>query len=63
MKPQPLVPLPLENLEPHTPQLSQLISQWQKLWLLSHNRQKRLEEHEQRLKEVILFRDVNVPVS
>uniref|UniRef100_A0AAR2M287 Microtubule actin crosslinking factor 1b n=1 Tax=Pygocentrus nattereri TaxID=42514 RepID=A0AAR2M287_PYGNA len=54
-KPQASVPLPLERLEPHTPQLSQLISQWQKLWLLSHNRQKRLEEHQQKLRELEEF--------
>ncbi|KAI4904060.1 hypothetical protein NFI96_033881 [Prochilodus magdalenae] len=55
MKPQTSVPIPLERLEPHTPQLSQLISQWQKLWLLSHNRQKKLEEHQQRLRELEEF--------
>ncbi|XP_026857479.2 microtubule-actin cross-linking factor 1, isoforms 1/2/3/5 [Electrophorus electricus] len=55
LKPQAPVPLPLEKLEPHTPQLSQLISQWQKLWLLAHCRQNRLDEHQQRLRELEEF--------
>ncbi|XP_062848378.1 microtubule-actin cross-linking factor 1, isoforms 6/7, partial [Trichomycterus rosablanca] len=54
-KPQTTVPLPLQNLEPHTPQLSQLVSQWQKLWVLTHSRQNRLEEHQQRLRELEEF--------
>lgn len=52
LKMQPAVPVPLEHLEPHTPELSQLISQWQKLWLLAVARQKHLEQHQQALKEV-----------
>lgn len=54
---QPAAPVPLEHLEPHSPELSQLISQWQKLWLLAVARQKHLEQHLQALKEVnmILF--------
>uniref|UniRef100_A0A8B9L227 Microtubule actin crosslinking factor 1b n=1 Tax=Astyanax mexicanus TaxID=7994 RepID=A0A8B9L227_ASTMX len=55
LKPQTSVPLPLENLEPHTPQLCQLVSQWQKLWVLAHNRQKKLDEHQQRLRELEEF--------
>ncbi|XP_058251804.1 microtubule-actin cross-linking factor 1, isoforms 6/7 isoform X1 [Hemibagrus wyckioides] len=47
--------LPLERLEPHTPQLCQLVSQWQKLWVQAHSRQTRLEEHQQRLKELEEF--------
>ncbi|XP_076827738.1 microtubule-actin cross-linking factor 1, isoforms 6/7 [Brachyhypopomus gauderio] len=55
LKPQAPVPLPLDKLDPHTPQLSQLISQWQKLWLLAHSRQSRLEEQQQRLRELEEF--------
>lgn len=51
---QPAVPIPLEHLDPHTPELSQLVSQWQKLWLLAVARQKCLEQHQQALKEVSL---------
>lgn len=47
------VSLPLERLEPHTPELCQLVSQWQKLWVQAHSRQTKLEEHQQRLREVI----------
>ncbi|KAL0173277.1 hypothetical protein M9458_033588, partial [Cirrhinus mrigala] len=46
-KPPPTVPLPLEKLDPQTPMM--------KLWLLAHNRQSRLEEHLQRLKELEEF--------
>lgn len=52
-KSQTSVSLPLERLEPHTPQLCQLVSQWQKLWVQAHSRQARLDEHQQRLREVI----------
>lgn len=53
---QPAVQVPLEHLEPHSPELGQLISQWQKLWLLAVARQKHLEQHQQALKEVpVLF--------
>uniref|UniRef100_A0AAQ5YIY1 Microtubule actin crosslinking factor 1b n=1 Tax=Amphiprion ocellaris TaxID=80972 RepID=A0AAQ5YIY1_AMPOC len=38
-----------------TPQLSQLVSQWQKLWLLATARQNRLEQHLQMLKEMEEF--------
>ncbi|XP_053083867.1 microtubule-actin cross-linking factor 1, isoforms 6/7 isoform X3 [Pangasianodon hypophthalmus] len=54
-KSQTSVSLPLERLEPHTPQLCQLVSQWQKLWVEAHSRQNRLEEHQQRLKELEEF--------
>uniref|UniRef100_A0A6Q2Y549 EF-hand domain-containing protein n=1 Tax=Esox lucius TaxID=8010 RepID=A0A6Q2Y549_ESOLU len=50
-----LVHLPLNNLEPQTPQLYQLISHWQKLWLLALARQGHLEQHDQRLREVEEF--------
>lgn len=57
LKLQPAAPLPLEHLDPHTPELSQLVSQWQKLWLLAVARQKHLEQHQQALKEVnVLFK-------
>lgn len=49
------VQVPLEHLEPHSPELGQLISQWQKLWLLAVARQKHLEQHLQALKEVPLL--------
>ncbi|XP_077577043.1 microtubule-actin cross-linking factor 1, isoforms 6/7 isoform X1 [Stigmatopora nigra] len=55
LKLQPPAPLPLEHLNPHTPQLSQLINQWQKLWLLAQARQKHLEQHRQKLKELEEF--------
>lgn len=55
LKMQPAVPIPLEHLEPHSPELSQLISQWQKLWLLAVARQKHLEQHQQALKEVLVL--------
>ncbi|XP_053539137.1 microtubule-actin cross-linking factor 1, isoforms 6/7 [Ictalurus punctatus] len=54
-KSQTSVTLPLERLEPQTPQLCQLISGWQKLWVQAHSRQSRLEEHQQRLREVEEF--------
>ncbi|KAI2655805.1 Microtubule-actin cross-linking factor 1 [Labeo rohita] len=54
-KPPPSVPLPLEKLDPQTPMMCQLVSQWRKLWLLAHSRQSRLEEHLQRLKELEEF--------
>lgn len=55
MKLQAAIPVPLEHLDPQTPQLSQLVSEWQKLWLLSVARQNRLEQHQQMLKEVIVL--------
>ncbi|KAM9488562.1 microtubule-actin cross-linking factor 1, isoforms 6/7 [Clarias gariepinus] len=55
IKSQTSVSLPLERLEPHTPQLCQLVSQWQKLWVQAHSRQTRLEEHQQRLRELEEF--------
>nr|XP_046254861.1 microtubule-actin cross-linking factor 1 [Scatophagus argus]XP_046254862.1 microtubule-actin cross-linking factor 1 [Scatophagus argus] len=55
LKMQPTVPVPLEHLDPHTPELSQLVSQWQKLWLLAVARQKHLEQHQQALKEMEEF--------
>ncbi|XP_077061585.1 microtubule-actin cross-linking factor 1, isoforms 6/7 [Siphateles boraxobius] len=54
-KPQLSVPLPLDKLDPQTPIMCQLVSHWQKLWLLAHGRQSRLEEHLQRLKELEEF--------
>ncbi|XP_023266298.1 microtubule-actin cross-linking factor 1-like [Seriola lalandi dorsalis] len=55
LKMQPVVPIPLEHLDPQTPQLCQLVSQWQKLWLLAMARQNRLEQHQQTLKEMEEF--------
>ncbi|XP_068179682.1 microtubule-actin cross-linking factor 1, isoforms 6/7 [Antennarius striatus] len=48
-------PVPLGDLEPHTPELIQMVSQWQKLWLLAMARQKQLEQHHQALKEMEEF--------
>ncbi|XP_061632171.1 microtubule-actin cross-linking factor 1, isoforms 6/7 isoform X2 [Phyllopteryx taeniolatus] len=55
LKLQPPAALPLEHLDPQTPPLSQLVSQWQKLWLLALARQKHLEQHRQKLKEIEEF--------
>ncbi|XP_034730396.1 microtubule-actin cross-linking factor 1, isoforms 1/2/3/5 isoform X1 [Etheostoma cragini] len=55
LKLQPAVPVPLEHLDPQTPELSQLVSQWQKLWLLAVARQTRLEQQQQTLKEMEEF--------
>ncbi|XP_075952559.1 microtubule-actin cross-linking factor 1, isoforms 6/7 [Anarhichas minor] len=55
LKLQPAVPIPLEHLDPQTPKLGQLVSQWQKLWLLAVARQSRLEQHQQTLKEMEEF--------
>nr|XP_043889530.1 microtubule-actin cross-linking factor 1, isoforms 1/2/3/5 isoform X1 [Solea senegalensis]XP_043889531.1 microtubule-actin cross-linking factor 1, isoforms 1/2/3/5 isoform X1 [Solea senegalensis] len=52
---QPALPVPLEHLDPQTPQLCQLVSQWQKLWLLAIARQSRLEQQQQTLKEMEEF--------
>ena len=49
---QPTPPLPLEHLDPQTPLLSQLVGQWQKLWLLAQSRQGHLDQHQQSLREV-----------
>ncbi|KAF7666344.1 hypothetical protein LDENG_00111010 [Lucifuga dentata] len=54
-KMQPAALVPLEHLDPQTPQLSQLVSHWQKLWLLAAARQNRLEQHQQALKELEEF--------
>ncbi|XP_059195507.1 microtubule-actin cross-linking factor 1, isoforms 6/7 isoform X2 [Centropristis striata] len=55
LKMQPVIPVPLEHLDPQTPELSQLVSQWQKLWLLAVARQSRLEQQQQTLKEMEEF--------
>ncbi|KAM8869604.1 microtubule-actin cross-linking factor 1, isoforms 6/7 isoform 1-T2 [Spinachia spinachia] len=55
LKLQPVVPIPLEHLDPQTPKLGQLVSQWQKLWLLAVARQNRLEQQQQTLKEMEEF--------
>uniref|UniRef100_A0A8C5ENA1 Microtubule-actin cross-linking factor 1-like n=1 Tax=Gouania willdenowi TaxID=441366 RepID=A0A8C5ENA1_GOUWI len=52
---QPVTPIPLEHLDPQSPQHSQLISQWQKLWLLATARQNQLDQHLQMLKEMEEF--------
>ncbi|XP_060907151.1 microtubule-actin cross-linking factor 1, isoforms 6/7 isoform X1 [Labrus mixtus] len=55
LKLPPIVPVPLEHLDPQTPELSQLVRQWQKVWLLAVARQTRLEQHQQMLKEMEEF--------
>lgn len=55
LKLQPVVPIPLEHLDPQTPKLGQLVTQWQKLWLLAVARQNRLEQQQLTLKEVIVL--------
>uniref|UniRef100_A0A8C3A730 EF-hand domain-containing protein n=1 Tax=Cyclopterus lumpus TaxID=8103 RepID=A0A8C3A730_CYCLU len=55
LKLQPAAPIPLEHLDPQTPQLGQLVSQWQKLWLLAAARQTSLEQQQQTLKEMEEF--------
>ncbi|KAJ8411591.1 hypothetical protein AAFF_G00163990 [Aldrovandia affinis] len=52
---QPPTSLPLDNLEPQTPQMCQLISHWQQLWLQAQARQGRLQEHQQKLREMVEF--------
>ncbi|KAM4568871.1 microtubule-actin cross-linking factor 1, isoforms 6/7 isoform 2-T4 [Fundulus diaphanus] len=55
MKLPPVIPVPLEHLDPQTPQLIQLVSQWQKLWHMAVARQSRLEQHQQMLREMEEF--------
>ncbi|XP_053289199.1 microtubule-actin cross-linking factor 1, isoforms 6/7 [Pleuronectes platessa] len=55
LKLQPVVPVPLEHLDPQTPELSQLVGQWQRLWLQAVARQSRLQQHQQTLKEMEEF--------
>ncbi|CAL1610620.1 unnamed protein product [Knipowitschia caucasica] len=55
LKALPAPPVPLHHLDPQNPQLCQLISQWQKLWLLAATRQNHLEQHQQMLKEMEEF--------
>ncbi|XP_035274036.1 microtubule-actin cross-linking factor 1 [Anguilla anguilla] len=52
---QPPTSLPLDNLDPQTPQMCQLISRWQQLWLQAQARQGRLAEHQQKLRELDEF--------
>lgn len=54
MKLPPVVPVPLEHLDPQTPPLTQLVSQWQKLWHLAVARQNHLAQHQQTLREVTM---------
>ncbi|XP_038145905.1 microtubule-actin cross-linking factor 1, isoforms 1/2/3/5 [Cyprinodon tularosa] len=55
MKLPPVTPVPLEHLDPQTPELIQLVSQWQKLWHMAVARQNRLEQHQQMLREMEEF--------
>ncbi|XP_061463251.1 microtubule-actin cross-linking factor 1, isoforms 6/7-like [Rhineura floridana] len=47
--------VPLENLEPQSPLLAQLVHCWQHLWLLALDRQYRLQSARQRLRELEEF--------
>ncbi|XP_041098612.1 microtubule-actin cross-linking factor 1, isoforms 1/2/3/5 [Polyodon spathula] len=62
VKSQPVTPVPLENLEPQTPQLGQLVSQWQQLWILALDRQCRLQDQLQRIKELEEFANFDFSV-
>ncbi|XP_047216436.1 microtubule-actin cross-linking factor 1 isoform X1 [Girardinichthys multiradiatus] len=55
MKLPPVIPVPLEHLDPQTPQLIQLVSQWQKLWHMAVARRNRLEQHQLMLREMEEF--------
>lgn len=44
--------IPLEDLEPQSPLLTQLVHRWQRLWLAAQDRQHRLQSSQQRLQEV-----------
>ncbi|MEQ2283522.1 hypothetical protein AMECASPLE_012220 [Ameca splendens] len=55
MKLPPVIPVPLEHLDPQTPQLIQLVSQWQKLWHMAVVRRNRLEQHQLMLREMEEF--------
>ena len=52
LKLQPAPALPLEHLDPQTPQLTQLVGSWQRLWLLAVARQTRLDQHQLTLIQV-----------
>ncbi|XP_058877415.1 microtubule-actin cross-linking factor 1, isoforms 6/7 isoform X3 [Acipenser ruthenus] len=58
----PVTPVPLENLEPQTPQLGQLVSRWQQLWILALDRQCRLQDQFQRIKELEEFANFDFSV-
>ncbi|XP_066570676.1 plectin [Amia ocellicauda] len=62
VKSQPTTLIPLEHLEPQNPQLSQLVNHWQQLWLLALDRQGRLQEHLQKLKEMEEFANFDFSV-
>ncbi|XP_039593504.1 microtubule-actin cross-linking factor 1 [Polypterus senegalus] len=55
VKPQPMATTSFEPLEPKTPLVSLLISRWQQLWLLALDRQSRLQNHLQKLRELEEF--------
>ncbi|TRY53787.1 hypothetical protein DNTS_002699 [Danionella cerebrum] len=55
VKPPASAALPLENLDPQSPLMSQLVSSWRSLWLQAHSREHSLEEHLQRLRELEEF--------
>ncbi|KAL4617127.1 dystonin-like [Arapaima gigas] len=52
---QPPTSLPLEGLEPQSPLLCQLVGRWKQLWLQALGRQSRLQEHQQKLREMEEF--------
>ncbi|XP_033011905.1 microtubule-actin cross-linking factor 1, isoforms 1/2/3/5-like isoform X2 [Lacerta agilis] len=48
-------PVPLEDLAPQSPLLAQLVQRWQQLWLLALDRQYRLQNAQQRQRELEEF--------
>uniref|UniRef100_A0A8C9TCJ0 EF-hand domain-containing protein n=1 Tax=Scleropages formosus TaxID=113540 RepID=A0A8C9TCJ0_SCLFO len=55
LKLQPPTSLPLEGLEPQSPLLCQLVGCWKQLWVQALARQSRLQEHQQKLREMEEF--------
>ncbi|XP_029140210.1 epiplakin [Protobothrops mucrosquamatus] len=54
--------LPLEDLEPQSPLLTQLVLRWQRLWLAAQDRQHRLQNSQQRLQELEEMANFNFAV-
>ncbi|KAM3841399.1 microtubule-actin cross-linking factor 1, isoforms 6/7-like [Vipera latastei] len=54
--------IPLEDLEPQSPLLAQLVHRWQRLWLAAQDRQHRLQSSQQRLQELEEMANFNFAV-